>query len=197
VADRARTASEVLGRLRSQLGEALGLADTSKHSAVLIHEFPLVERTKEGGWTFAHNPFSGPLTPDELGLLEADPEQARSSQYDFALDGRETAGGSVRIYQREVQERIFAQLGIGKEEAAERFGAVLDALEYGAPPTGGFAGGIERICMTLAGTENIRELQAFPKTQTGFDPLLDAPAPLTPELIEELGLRVVAKKEGR
>ncbi|MGH2378098.1 MAG: aspartate--tRNA ligase [Candidatus Limnocylindria bacterium] len=193
VAGPERMASEAVGTLRQHLGETLGLIDASKHSAVLIHDFSLVERKPDGGWTFAHNPFSGPLTPDEVGVLETHPERARSSQYDFALDGRETAGGSVRIYQRELQERIFRQMGISKEEAAQRFGAILDALEYGAPPTGGFAGGIERICMTLGGTENIREVQAFPKTQTGYDPLLDAPAPITPAEVDELGLRVVAK----
>ncbi|MEK6620469.1 MAG: amino acid--tRNA ligase-related protein, partial [Chloroflexota bacterium] len=192
-ADEQRVASESLGRLRKHLGEALGLADTAKHSAVLIHDFPLVERTADGGWTFAHNPFSGPLTEDEIALLDTAPERARSSQYDFALDGMETAGGSVRIYQRWMQERLFLQLGISKEDAATRFGALLDALEYGAPPSGGFAGGIERIVMTLAGTENIREVQAFPKTQTGYDPLLDAPAPISNEQLEELGLRVVTK----
>jgi aspartyl-tRNA synthetase len=189
-----RRASEAVGTLRQHLGETLGLVDTSTHCAVLVHEFPLLERTPAGGWTFAHNPFSGPLAPDELRHLEAAPERARSSQYDLAIDGRETAGGSVRIYQRAVQERIFELMGIPKAAAAERFGAVLDALDYGAPPTGGFAGGIDRIVMTLAGTENIREVQAFPKTQTGYDPLLDAPAPLAPEQLEELGLRVVLKK---
>ncbi len=195
VADASRIASDAVGRLRQHLGETLGLVDASKHSAVLIHEFPLVERTPDGGWTFSHNPFSGPLTPDELRWLDSEPERARSSQYDFALDGRETAGGSVRIHQRPVQERIFGLMGITKEKAQERFGAILDALEYGAPPEGGFAGGIERLVMTLAGTENIREVQAFPKTQTGYDPLLDAPAPITPGELDELGLRVVGKPQ--
>ncbi|HEX9435719.1 MAG TPA: aspartate--tRNA ligase [Candidatus Limnocylindria bacterium] len=195
VADAERHASEAVGTLRQHLGETLGLIDASKHSAVLIHEFPIVERTSDGGWTFSHNPFSGPLTPEELGYLDTEPERARSSQYDFALDGRETAGGSIRIHERAAQERIFALMGIPKEKAQERFGAILDALEYGAPPEGGFAGGIERICMTLAGTENIRELQAFPKTQTGYDPLLDAPAPITGPELEELGLRVVGKPQ--
>ncbi|HZC29959.1 MAG TPA: amino acid--tRNA ligase-related protein, partial [Gaiellaceae bacterium] len=180
-------------RLRSELGEALGLADTSVHSAVLIHEFPLVERTKEGRWTFSHNPFAGPLAPDEMAYLDTEPERARSSQYDFALDGRETAGGSIRIHQRAMQERVFELMGVPKSEAAERFGALLDALEYGAPPEGGFAGGIERVVMTLAGTENIREVQAFPKTQTGYDPLLDAPAALDQASLDELGLRVAAR----
>jgi aspartyl-tRNA synthetase len=192
-----RHASEAIGTLRQHLGESLGLVDASKHAAVLIHEFPLVEPTDGGGWTFSHNPFSGPLAPDELRWLESEPARARSSQYDFALDGRETAGGSIRIHQRAVQERIFGLMGMSPAEMQQRFGAILDALEYGAPPEGGFAGGIERICMTLAGTENIRELQAFPKTQTGYDPLLDAPAALTVEQIAELGLRVLPGKEGR
>jgi aspartyl-tRNA synthetase len=193
VADEWRHASEAVGTLRQHLGETLGLVDDSKHSAVLIHEFPMVERTPTGGWTFSHNPFSGPLTADDLALLDTEPEKARSSQYDFAFDGRETAGGSIRIHQRSVQEKILALMGIDAEEAQRRFGAILDALEYGAPPEGGFAGGIERLVMNLAGTENIREVQAFPKTQTGYDPLLDAPAAIAPPEMEELGLRVVAK----
>ncbi|MDE3113872.1 MAG: aspartate--tRNA ligase [Chloroflexota bacterium] len=197
VAGPERHASEALGTLRQHLGETLGLIDASTHCAVLIHDFPLVERTAEGGWTFAHNPFSGPLTPADVALLDTDPERARSTQYDFALDGRETAGGSVRIHQRSVQERVFQQMGIGKQEAAQRFGAILDALEYGAPPEGGFAGGIERLVMTLAGTENIREVQAFPKTQTGYDPLLDAPASIDAAQLAELGLKVVSKPETR
>jgi aspartyl-tRNA synthetase len=197
VADRERVASESVGTLRQRLGEALGLIDTSKHSAVFIHDFPMLERTPTGGWTFAHNPVTGPLTPHELTWLDTEPERARSSQYDFALDGVETAGGSIRIHQRSVQERIFGFMGIPKEEAQQRFGALLDALEYGTPPEGGFAGGIERLIMTLAGTENIREVQAFPKTQTGYDPLFDSPAPITQAELDELGLRVVGKPQPR
>ena len=197
VADTYDVASESLGVVREHLGQALGLADTSAHHALWVHEFPLVQRTTEGGWTFAHNPFCGPLTPHDLELLDTEPEKAKSKQYDLVVDGRELGGGSVRIHQRSVQERIFRQMGISKEEAAERFGALLDALEYGAPPHGGIAPGVDRLCMTLAGTENIREVQAFPKTQTGYDPLLDAPATVDAKLLEELGLRVVAKPEKR
>lgn len=193
VADTERHASEAVGVLRQHLGETLGLVDRSKHSAVLIHEFPLLEPKPEGGWTFAHNPVTGPLTPEEVRLLDTDPERARSSQYDFALDGRETAGGSIRIHQRALQQRIFEFMGIPKAEAQQRFGALLDALEYGAPPEGGFAGGIERLVMTLGETENIREVQAFPKTQTGYDPLFDSPASITPAEMEDLGLRVLPK----
>ena len=193
VADTHHDASVSLGVLRERLGPELGLADTTKHYALWVTDFPLVERTPEGGWTFAHNPFCAPLTDHDLELLDTDPERARSKQYDFAIDGKEIFGGSVRIYQRAVQERVFAQLGVSKDEAATRFGALLDALEYGAPPSGGVGAGIDRLIMSLAGTENIREVQSFPKTQTGYDPLLDSPAEVDPKLLEELGLRVVVK----
>jgi len=193
VADTHHVASTALGVLRERLGPELGLADTSKHYAVWITEFPLVDRTPEGGWTFAHNPFCAPLTDADLALLDTDPEKARSMQYDFAIDGKEVFGGSVRIHRRAMQERVFAQMGVSKEDAASRFGALLDALEYGAPPSGGVGAGIDRLIMTLAGTENVREVQSFPKTQTGYDPLLEAPAEVDPKLLEELGLRVVFK----
>ncbi len=193
VADRYEVASESLGALRNHLGDVLGLIDASSHHALWVVEFPLVKRTPEGGWTFSHNPFCGPLTPHDLELLDTEPEKARSKQYDLVVDGRELGGGSVRIHQRAVQERIFELMGTSKEEAAVRFGALLDALEYGAPPHGGIATGIDRAMMTLAGTENIREVIAFPKTQTGYDPMLDTPAPLDVGLLDELGLRVVAK----
>ena len=197
VADTYRIASEALGVVREHLGQALRLADTTAHYALWVYEFPLVDRTPSGGWTFAHNPFTAPLSQRDLELLDTEPEKARSKQYDLVVDGRELGGGSVRIHHRAVQERIFAQMGISKDEAAERFGAILDALEYGAPPHGGIAPGVDRLVMTLAGTENIREVQAFPKTQTGWDPMLEAPAAADAELLEELGLRVIAKPERR
>jgi aspartyl-tRNA synthetase len=195
IADTYEVASESLGLLREQLGQALGLADTSAHHALWVHEFPLVQRTPEGGWTFAHNPFCGPLTPHDLELLDTAPEKARSKQYDLVVDGRELGGGSIRNHKRAAQERIFEQMGVSRAEAQERFGALLDALEHGAPPHGGIAPGVDRLIMTLAGTENIREVQAFPKTQTGYDPLLDAPATVDAKLLDELGLRVGAKPE--
>ncbi|MEP7003161.1 MAG: aspartate--tRNA ligase [Chloroflexota bacterium] len=193
VADTYDVASKSLGVVRERLGPELGLADGSTHYALWVTEFPLVDRTPEGGWTFAHNPFCAPLTDEDLGLLDTEPEKAKSMQYDFVIDGKEIFGGSVRIHQRAVQERVFRQMGVSKEDAAVRFGALLDALEYGAPPSGGVGAGIDRLIMTLAGTENVREVQSFPKTQTGYDPLLDAPADVDPKLLEELGLRVVVK----
>ena len=196
VADEYDVASGSLGALRNHLGGTLRIIDDSKHHAMWVVEFPLVKRTPEGGWTFSHNPFCGPLTDADLALLDTEPAKARSMQYDLVVDGRELGGGSVRIHKRAVQERIFELMGTSKEEAAKRFAGFLDALEYGAPPHGGIATGMDRTVMTLAGTENIREVIAFPKTQTGYDPLLDAPAEADAELLKELGLRVVAPPQG-
>jgi aspartyl-tRNA synthetase len=161
-----------------------------------IHPFPMFERELDGRWTFSHNPFAGPL--DEANakhLFSDDLGNAFSSQYDLVVDGNELGGGSVRIHNRRMQERVFEVLGISKEDAAIKFSALLDALEYGAPPEGGIATGIDRTLMVLAGLSNARETIAFPKTQTGYDPLLEAPAALSDELLEELGLRVVKKPE--
>jgi aspartyl-tRNA synthetase len=195
VAGEYRVASRSIGEVRRQLGEQLGLIDASAHHMMWIHQFPMFERTPEGTWTFSHNPFAGPLTAEDANLLETDPGKAVSSQYDLVVDGNELGGGSIRIHNRAMQERAFEVLGISKEEAAVRFGALLDALEYGAPPEGGIATGMDRTVMILAGLSNARETIAFPKTQTGYDPLLDAPAAADPKLLEELGLRVVAKPE--
>ena len=125
-------------------------------------------------------------------LFEDDPGKPMSSQYDMVVDGNELGGGSIRIHNRALQEHVFGILGISKEEAAVRFSALLDALEYGAPPEGGIATGIDRTVMILAGLKSARETIAFPKTQTGYDPLLDAPAAASEEQLKELGLRVIA-----
>jgi aspartyl-tRNA synthetase len=195
VAGEYRVASRSIGEVRRQLGEQLGLIDASAHHMMWIHRFPMFERTPEGAWTFSHNPFAGPLTTEDAKLLDTDPGRAVSSQYDLVVDGNELGGGSIRIHNRQMQERAFEVLGIPKDEAAVRFGALLDALEYGAPPEGGIATGMDRTVMVLAGLSNARETIAFPKTQTGYDPLLDAPAAADPKLLEELGLRVVAKPD--
>jgi aspartyl-tRNA synthetase len=195
VAGEYRVASRSIGEVRRQLGEQLELIDASAHHMMWIYRFPMFERTPEGTWTFSHNPFAGPLTADDAKLLETDPGKAVSSQYDLVVDGNELGGGSIRIHNRAMQERAFEVLGIPKDEAAVRFGALLDALEYGAPPEGGIATGMDRTVMILAGLSNARETIAFPKTQTGYDPLLDAPAAADPKLLEELGLRVVARPE--
>jgi aspartyl-tRNA synthetase len=191
-----RVASRSVGEVRRKLGEELGLVDASKHHLMWIHPFPMFERELDGRWTFSHNPFAGPLDEANAKLLyEDDPGKPLSSQYDLVVDGNELGGGSIRIHNRAMQERAFEVLGISKAEAATRFGALLDALEYGAPPEGGIATGMDRTVMVLAGLANARETIAFPKTQTGYDPLLDAPAELDDTLLEELGLRVIRKPE--
>jgi aspartyl-tRNA synthetase len=192
VADEYRVASRSIGEVRRQLGSELGLIDDSSHRAMWIHPFPMFERELDGRWTFSHNPFAGPLDDANAGLLYSDFAKAMSSQYDLVIDGMELGGGSIRIHDRAMQERALEVLGIPKDEAAIRFGALLDALEYGAPPEGGIATGMDRTVMLLAGLTNARETIAFPKTQTGYDPLLDAPAPLSEEQLKELGLRVIA-----
>src|SRR5438270_5109147 len=193
VAAEYRVASRSIGELRRHFGEAQGLVDGSTHHAMWIHRFPMFERTPEGDWTFSHNPFAGPLTDEDAKLLYSDPGKALSSQYDLVIDGAELGGRSIRIHNRAMQERVFEILGISKKDAAERFSALLDALEYGAPPEGGIATGMDRTLMVLAGLANARETIAFPKTQTGWDPMLEAPAEADPKLLEDLGLRVIAK----
>ena len=196
VAAEYRVASRSIGEVRRQLGEELRLVDHSTHHAMWIHRFPMFERELDGRWTFSHNPFAGPLDEENAKhLFSDDPGKALSSQYDLVVDGNELGGGSIRIHNRAMQERALEVLGISKEVAAIRFGALLDALEYGAPPEGGIATGMDRTLMILAGLANARETIAFPKTQTGYDPLLDAPAELDDELLEELGLRVIKKPE--
>jgi aspartyl-tRNA synthetase len=190
-----RVASRSIGEVRRHLGEKLGLIDASAHHMMWIHRFPMFERNPDGTWTFSHNPFAGPLDAEHAKLLYTDPGRALSSQYDLVVDGNELGGGSVRIHNRAMQERAFEVLGISKEDAAVRFGALLDALEYGAPPEGGIATGMDRTVMILAGLSNVRETIAFPKTQTGYDPLLEAPAPLGDEQLAELGLAVIKKPE--
>jgi aspartyl-tRNA synthetase len=209
VADSAVVTTEVLGRLRVELGDQLGLADPTVLSYAWIHRFPMYEWDSENErWHATHNPFSGVLPEDE-GLLvttTGDPDRpspgdpagrARAMQYDLALNGWELGGGSIRIHRRDLLERSFRLQGQSVEGMHEKFGAVLDAFDYGAPPHGGIALGIDRWAMIFALQTNIREVMAFPKTQSGTDPMLEAPSPPEPSQYEELGLRFVGVPEKR
>ena len=203
VADSADIVADVLGRLRVELGDRLGLADPNVLSYVWIREFPMYRWDAENHrWDATHNPFSGVLPSDEALLttvsgdpLNPSPEdpagRARATQYDLALNGWELGGGSVRIHRRELLERSFLLQGHSLEAQREKFGAVLEAFEFGAPPHGGIALGIDRWAALLASQTNIREVMAFPKTQSGGDPMLDAPSPPEPDQYAELGLRFV------
>jgi aspartyl-tRNA synthetase len=203
VADRADVVADVLGRLRTQLGTDLGLADPDALAYCWVHRFPMYRWDEEHGrWDATHNPFSGVLPEDEPLLTTAsgdldrrspeDPAgRARALQYDLALNGWELGGGSVRIHRRDLLERSFRLQGYRPETMRERFGALLEAFEYGAPPHGGIALGIDRWAALLAYQTNIREVMAFPKTASGSDLMLDAPSPPEPGQLEELGLRFV------
>jgi len=191
VADTAVVAATVLGRLRVDLARRFNLIPTDRDVFAWIIDFPLVEwNPDEKRWDAVHHPFTAPRDED-LPLLESDPGRARAKAYDLVLNGQEAAGGSIRIHQPSVQERVFGLIGISKEEGRARFGFLLEALEFGAPPMGGIAFGLDRLAANMAGQESIREVIAFPKTQKGTCPLTDAPAPVDPKQLRELGIRLV------
>ena len=189
VADERRTAQTVLGQLRLDLGRPP--VSEGPYRFTWVVDFPLFEGLDGQGRPIpAHHAFTMPH-PDDLDRLESDPLSVRSQSYDLVLNGWELGSGSIRVHRADVQARIFATLGIGEAEAEARFGFLLGAFRYGAPPHGGFAVGLDRLVAILAGEDNIREVIAFPKTQSGVDPLTGAPAPVAPRLLADLGVRVL------
>jgi aspartyl-tRNA synthetase len=185
VADRATTAGQSLGALRLELGRRFGLIPEGRHDILWVVEFPMfMWHPEEERWDAEHHPFTAPS-----GDLD-DPANLLSRSYDLVLDGNEIGGGSIRIHRRDVQERVFELIGMSADEAQARFGFLLDALRYGAPPHGGIAMGLDRVAALLAGRDNIREVIAFPKATSGGDPLTGAPAPVEPAQLRELGLRL-------
>ena len=192
VADADRhAAAEALGHVRLAMGDRLGLRQPGVLGYVWVHQFPMYAWDDERQrWDATHNPFSAPL-PEDVGLLDTDPGSARAQQYDLALNGWESGGGSVCIHQRELLEKSFALMGYTVDGMRDQFGALLDALEYGAPPHGGIAIGLDRWAALYAEVDNIREVMAFPKTQSGTDLMMDAPSPISWQQLEELRLRVV------
>jgi len=191
VADNADLVAKVLGLLRLQLGRELGLVDESRWDFVWIVDMPAAEYDEDAGrWIAAHHPFTRP-TDESIEVFKTDPGAARAVAYDLVGNGLELAGGSFRIHEPELQSKVFEYLGIGPDEQREKFGFLLDALAMGAPPHGGIASGIDRLLMALLSEPRIRDTQAFPKNQVGFDYLTGAPIHLTDEQLDELGLRVV------
>ena len=189
VAGSKRVVDLVLSQLRHEMGRRLGLADQNLLSFAFVVDFPLLEwRPEEARWDSPHNPFSSPKD-DHVGLMDSNPGEALAKQYDLVCNGMELAGGSVRNHKRNIQERVFELLGHDKDEMQSQFGQILDALEYGAPPHGGFAGGIDRVVMLVGDEENIREVIAFPKTQSAADPLFGAPSPVTDQQLRDLHIR--------
>jgi aspartyl-tRNA synthetase len=188
VADQEVTAAEVLGRLRSYVARKYDLIDERVHAFAWIIEYPLFEWDEDANrWDSAHHPFTSPMDED-VEMLDSDPGKVRSKSYDLVLDGYELGSGSIRIHDRTIQNRMFNLLGYTDEQIEERFGHLLRAFEYGAPPHGGIAPGIDRTVMLLAGEQNIREVIAFPKNQSGQDLLMGAPSQIEEEQLQELHL---------
>jgi aspartyl-tRNA synthetase len=190
VADTPRITNEALGRLRGHLGQKLGLADKQNYKFSWVTDFPLLEW--DGGerrHVAVHHPFTAPLEED-IALLDSDPGKARAQAYDLVLNGSEIGGGSIRIHDQTVQSRMFELLGIGAEEAREKFGFLLDALSFGAPPHGGIAFGLDRLMMILTGADSIRDVIAFPKTQKATCLLSEAPGKVDEKQLQELAIRL-------
>jgi aspartyl-tRNA synthetase len=189
-ADEAAKANAVLARLRSDLGHRLGRVDARPWAPLFVLSFPVFERDERGRLTFMHMPFVAPEEAD-LPLLDSDPERARGTHYDVVMNGLELGSGSLRNHRSDVQRRIFEILGYSKQEMEERFGFMLNALDAGAPPHGGFAFGLDRMAMLLAGAESLRDVIAFPKTQRGQDLLMGSPSSVEAEQLAELSLRAL------
>jgi aspartyl-tRNA synthetase len=191
VADRPAIVAEALGRLRVELGDRLGLRDDNVLAMAWILDWPLFAYDEEEQrWDPSHHLFTAPV-PEDIPLLDTDPGAVRGLQHDLVCNNYEIGGGSIRIHQRDVQEKIFELIGLDVEDAKQQFGHMLRAFEYGTPPHGGIAPGIDRLVMLLAGEPNIREVIAFPKTQTAADLMVGAPSPLGKDQLEELHIRVV------
>lgn len=194
-ADKKEVVAASLGALRSRLGKELELIDESKYNFLWVVDWPLLEYDDEAKrYTSAHHPFTMPKESD-IPLLDTAPEKVYADAYDVVLNGYELGGGSSRIYQRELQEKMFEVLGFTKESAEEQFGFLLDALEFGFPPHGGIALGLDRLAMLLAGKDNIREVIAFPKNNRAIDPMNQAPGKVSAEQLFDLSLNVTVEED--
>lgn len=195
VADKASVVAASLGALRTKLGQDLGLIDESEFAFLWITDWPLLEYSEEDGrYKAAHHPFTRPFDED-IPLMETDPSAVRAQAYDIVLNGYELGGGSLRIYERELQEKMFKLLGFTEEEARAQFGYLLEAFEYGVPPHGGLAFGLDRFVMLLAGRTNLRDTIAFPKTASASCLLTNAPSEVSLEQLDELNLAIKTFKK--
>ena len=183
-------ALEPLGEVRKDCAARLDIIDKTKWAYLWITDFPMFEKNADGAVGAVHHPFTRPHADDE-GLVDTDPFAARAIGYDLILDGNEVGGGSMRIHERELQKKIFSILGISEDDAERRFGHMLRAFEYGAPPHGGIAMGLDRVCMLFADEPNIREVMAFPKDQKAKDLMLGAPSPMPEAQLTELGIKIL------
>ncbi|MBV6641310.1 MAG: aspartate--tRNA ligase [Cyclobacteriaceae bacterium] len=192
LAGEANATRKALSELRLHMGNELGLRDKNVFKPVWIFDFPLVEWDEETKRYHAiHHPFTSPHK-DDVHLLETEPGAARANAYDVVINGSEIGGGSIRIHSRDLQNKMFDLLGFSKEEAQKQFGFLLDAFEYGAPPHGGIAFGLDRLCAILGGSDSIRDFMAFPKNNSGRDLMIDTPSAIDQEQLKELGLKITS-----
>ena len=194
VADRRRKAETVMGLLRREIARRRKLVRHGEWNFLWVNPMYLFEEDDMGNLTYGHHPFTSPW-PEDMPMLTSRPYEVRARAYDCVLNGVEISGGSIRIHDRELQERVFEILGMDRDRIRSQFGHLLDAFEYGVPPHGGIAAGIDRLMMAITETENIRDVVAFPKTQSHQDLMLGAPSPVDPKQLEELHIRVVPAKK--
>jgi len=195
VADTEKVVHDALGALRLHLGKELDLINEDELAFVWVIDWPLLEYDEEAGrYMAAHHPFTMPIEED-VDKLETNPEDVMANAYDIVLNGYEIGGGSIRIHKRELQEKMLAALGFSKEEAENQFGFLLEAFEYGFPPHGGIAFGLDRIVMILANEPNIREVIAFPKNKRAVDPLTNAPSVVSDKQLDELSLNITSQNK--
>jgi aspartyl-tRNA synthetase len=184
----------LLGAVRLEIGKRCNLINEGAWEFLWVVDAPMFEPTDNGGWTAVHHPFTGPK-PEFAKSFASDPASALAYAYDIVLNGTELGGGSIRIHDREIQKDVFTVIGLSDEEAASKFGFLLEAFNYGPPPHGGIALGLDRVCALLTGSDSIREVIAFPKTASGGDPLTGAPTPITPAQRRESGVDAATKVE--
>ena len=187
-ADKPKVVNAALGAIRMHIGQKLGMVK-NEWRFCWTTDMPMFEEQENGSWMTAHHPFTSPRASD-LDFLETDPGRCRARAYDCVLNGNELAGGSIRIHQPEVQAKLFHAIGLGEEEARQKFGFLLDAFKYGPPPHGGIAIGLDRLAMLICGADSLRDVITFPKTQKGTDLMTDAPSPVSPRQLEDLHIMI-------